>query len=501
MTYEQVGKAMSWNLMAKLARFIAGPISFVIVVRMLGSYDWGVLSILKTLSGFALIIVVLGGPQALLKYLPSIRVKGGMQAFFLKIRKLVILQTVAWILLITAVFFTRDMISSFYHLRSDRFNLYLMVAMGLIIFKISMSMITNILQAWYKTKELSIVNTIANICYLALMMLLLKAGMGVVGYLVAGAVIDIGSTLILLPRVLKLVRDDTKPGQDLPGLGNIMKYSLPFVVTGFLNQIVWRHSEVLFLGRYIGAEASGFFGLAYDIPQMALEFVPLTIWPIVMAGMSEVYSKDVSRLPEAIDIYYRLLFMLVVPVAAMGFAFARPVVPMLYGNEMLPASLLTQLFFVVFSYAFLYTPLSMTLYVIGKSWVNMLVLTLMAILNIGLDIALIPRYGIWGAFAPVVMILGIEVVVFAAVVRRFRPDIRIPAGFIIRCYLAVLPTACLAFVSYRWNSPVEIVLQMILGLALLLAGFKLMGMVGEREKELILKLPLPFKEKLVSILR
>jgi len=498
-TYEKVGRAMSWNILAKLARLAAGPVSFIIVVRILGSYNWGVLSILKTIAGFALIIVTLGGSQALLKYLPAMRVKGGMQSFFSQIRRLFIFQIAAWIVLVALVWVFRDTISSFYRDRPENFNIYLFAAVALVIFKVSISMVTNILQSWYKTKKLSIVIAIANAVYLLLMMLLLRAGLGIIGYLIAGAFIDMLTTIILIPGIVELVREDKRIGEETPGIGSIMKYSLPFVVTGLLTQIVWRHSEVLFLGRYIGAEASGFFSLAYDIPQMALEFVPLTIWPIVMAGISEVFSRDDRRLPEAIDIYYRLLFMLVIPVAAMGFAFARPLVPLLYGSEMLPAALLTQLFFIVFSYSFLYTPMSMVLYVIGKSWVNMLVLTVMAVLNIGLDIALIPRYGIWGAFFPVLLILGVEVVVFRFAVRIFRPDIRVPLGFIGKCYLAALPTASLSYLSSRWDSPLSLILMMILGIALLFAGFRFLNIIGEKEKELILKLPLPFKEKLVSI--
>lgn len=500
MTIEKVGRAMSWNLLAKVARFAAGPVSYIIVVRALGSYQWGILSVLKTITAFGLIVATLGGGQALLKYLPSMRVKGGMQSFFRRFLRFLALQTVAWAVIIASAWAARGSISRFYNVESERFSLYLVVAVALILFRIGISMITNILQSWYETKRLGIVIAIGNACYLILMMLLLKAGFGIVGYLAAGAAIDIGMTLFLLPQVVELVRKEGDDGVEAPPMANILKYSLPFVVTGFLNQIVWRHSEVLFLGRWSGMEASGFFGLAYDIPQMALEFVPLTIWPIVMAGTSEIYSRDEGRLPEAIDIYYRLLFLLVLPVAAMGFAFARPMVPLLFGADMSPAALLTQLFFVVFSYSFLYTPLSMALYVMEKSWVNMLVLTFMAVLNIGLDIALIPRYGLWGAFFPVVFVLGVEIAVFSFAIGRFRKDVRAPVGFILKCYAAALPTACLAFISSRYDSPAALIVEMIAGALLLVAGFRILKVLGEKERELILRLPLPFKEKILAII-
>lgn len=497
--YEKVGKAMTWNFLARAVRFMAGPVSYMIVVRSLGSYNWGILSVLKTIAGFALIFVMLGAGQALLKYLPTIRVKGGMHGFFRNIKRFFLLQTGAWVVVMIIVWSARRGISDFYGVTSDGFSLYMVVAIALVIFKVGISMISNILQSWYETRMLSIVTIIGNVVYLIIMMILLKAGMGVVGYLAAGALIDIGMTAALIPQTLELVRKCPVGGGDPPEFSQMVRFSLPFIVTGFLNQIVWRHSEVLLLGRWTGMEASGYFGLAYDIPQMALEFVPLTIWPIVMAGTSEVFSRDAGRLPQAIDLYFRLLFILVIPVAAMGFAFSRAMVPVLFGSEMLPAAHLTQLFFVVFSYSFLYTPMSMALYVMEKSWVNMLVLTLMAIINVGLDFALIPRYGIWGAFVPIVIVLGIEVVVFNMAVRYFRKDVKIPVRFIVKCYLAAVPTACLAMTAVKWDSLGALVIQMVIGMALLVAGFRFMKILGEREKKLIMNLPIPFKEKILAI--
>jgi O-antigen/teichoic acid export membrane protein len=338
-----------------------------------------------------------------------------------------------------------------------------------------------------------------NVLYVILLILFMKVGWSIAGVLAAGGVVNLAMILFLLPELLELTRkapDDEAPG---PGAARMLRYSLPFVATGLLNQIVWRHSEVLFLGHYTGMEAAGHFGLAYRLPQMALEFIPLSIWPIVMAGISEAYAREPERLSESVDVYFRLLFLLVVPVAAMGFAFSGPLVPLLFGEGMVPAAEMTRLFFVVFSYSFLYTPLSMALYVMEKSWVNMLVFAALAIVNIGLDLALIPRFGLWGAFFPVAAVMLLAVVVFRKVAGRFDSSLAIPAGFVGRCYLAAVPTALLGISASRWDSPIALAVQMPIGVILLLAGVKLLKLLGEREKALIMRLPIPLKEKIVSI--
>ena len=499
MIVEKAGKAMSWSILAKIARFLAMPLAYIVIVRSLGEHDWGVLSILRTITGFALVIVMLGGGKAVLRYIPEVSVKGGMKALISDMTRLAALQAIVWAVLTFAVYFSGDWLASLFHQDPSVFGTYVVIAMGFVLFEAGMALTMNALQSWYETRRLAIVMVLGNILYIILLILFMKIGWGIAGVLAAGGAVNLAMILLLIPELLELAGkapDDEAPG---PGAARIMRYSLPFVATGILNQIVWRHSEVLFLGHYTGMEAAGHFGLAYRLPQMALEFIPLSIWPIVMAGISEAYSRDPERLSESVDVYYRLLFLLVVPVAAMGFAFSGPLVPLLFGEGMVPAAAMTRLFFVVFSYSFLYTPLSMALYVMEKSWVNMLVFAALAVVNIGLDLALIPRFGLWGAFFPVAAVMLLAVVIFRAVAGRFDSRLVIPAGFVVRCYLAAFPTALLGISSSRWDSPIALAVQMVIGVVLLLAGVKLMKLFGEKEKALLMRLPIPLKEKIVSI--
>lgn len=500
MIVEKAGRAMSWSVVAKVARFLAMPLAYIIIVRSLGEHDWGVLNVLRTISGFALILVMLGGEKAILRYIPEVRVKGGMRALLSDVRRLAVLQVSAWALLTLAGYLSGDWLASLFHQDPSVFGRYVVVALGLVLFEAGMTLTMNALQSWYETKRLAGVMVMGNALYIILLILFMKVWPGVTGVLVAGGAVNVLMILLLLPELVELTRKASADDGPGPGTARMLKYSLPFVATGILNQIVWRHSEVLFLGHFSGMEAAGHFGLAYRIPQMALEFIPLSIWPIIMVGMSEAYSREPEKLPESVDIYFRLLFLLVVPVAAMGFAFSAPLVPILFGTGMAPAAEMTRLFFVVFSYSFLYTPLSVALYVMEKSWVNMLVFAALAIVNIGLDLAFIPRFGLWGAFFPVAAVMLLAVVVFRAVAGRFDSGLSIPAGFIARCYLAALPTALLGISASKWDSPIALAAQMLIGVILLFVGVKFLRLFGEREKALLLRLPIPLKEKIVSIL-
>jgi len=496
----KIGIAMSWNVFAKVGRFVAGPVAYIIIVRSLGEYRWGVLSVLKSVMGFALVIVMMGGGKGLLKFLPELRVKGGIKLFLKTIKKLVFIQVLVWLGLILAVWLLSDKIEGLYEVESGNFRLLLVIAVGFVLFQVMMTVVMNILQSWYETKLLGFVIIGGNVCYLGFLMLFLGClDLGITGVLLAGAISNIGMVLVLFPKIAGLVSREKKKALSVPGLGEFMKFSFPFVVTGILNQIVWRQSEVLFLGHFTGMEAAGYFELAYRVPQMVLEFIPLSIWPLVMAGISESYSRDRKSLSKAVDLYFRLLYIVIIPVTVMGFAFSKAMIPLLYGVKMAPAGIYAQLFFIVFSYSFLYTPISMALYVMGKSWVNMLVFLFLAIVNIGLDIVFIPAYGLWGAFIPVAFVLLLAVVVFNLVIKRFEKEIKVPAKFILRCYIAALPAGLFVFTVSIWASPAMLAIQIIAGIVLIVLGFRWMKIVGDREKEIIMKLPLPFKEMIISI--
>ncbi|MDZ7859865.1 MAG: oligosaccharide flippase family protein [Candidatus Krumholzibacteriota bacterium] len=500
MSFSKIGIAMSWNVVAKLARFVAGPAAYIIIVRSLGEYRWGILSVLKSVTGFAFIIIMMGGGKGLLKFLPELRVRGGMKQFLNTVKKLFVIQTLVWLIMILAVWLLSDTIEGIYDVESGSFRFLLVVAVGFILFQVMMTVIMNILQSWYETKLLSFVLIGGNVSYLLLLLLFINFfDLGIMGVFLAGGISNALMVLLLFPKASGLVTREKEESPDVPGLDKFIKFSLPFVITGILNQIVWRQSEVLFLGHFTGMVEAGYFELAYRIPQMVLEFIPLSIWPLVMAGISESYSRDKKSLPRAVDLYFRLIYIIIIPITVMGFAFSKELIPLLYGVKMTPAGTYTQLFFIVFSYSFLYTPVSMALYVMGKSWVNMLVFLFLAILNICLDIVLIPAFGLLGAFVPVAFVLFVAVVIFNIVIKRFGRDIKVPIKFISKCYLAAVPAGLLVFTASIWNSPVMLALQVIVGCILVILGFRWMKIIGDREREIIMKLPIPFKEIIISV--
>jgi O-antigen/teichoic acid export membrane protein len=270
------------------------------------------------------------------------------------------------------------------------------------------------------------------------------------------------------------------------GPGRIARYTFPLVGKSFLGQIIWRQSEALIVGYYFGPVLAGYFHLGYNFPQRILEFIPLALWPLVLAGLSEVQSRKEEELPRAIGLYYRVLFLLVIPVAAFGLTLGDKVIMVLYGGEMAQAGVLCRLFFAVFVIAFLGTPLHMATYVVEKTWANLAVGAAGAAVTLGLDLILIPRYGLYGGVPPTALGLVISNYLQYRIAKRYVPGLRIPWGHLGR----VLAASCSIVLVYPlrpWvGGPVGLACACAGCCILFTAAGRLLKVLGDEEREVLM---------------
>jgi O-antigen/teichoic acid export membrane protein len=219
-----------------------------------------------------------------------------------------------------------------------------------------------------------------------------------------------------------------------------------------------------------------------------------------MAGTSELYARNSDNLRAAIDRYYRMLFILCAPICVTGMVLGGRMIPILFSEQMAPAALPTQLFFAVFTVSFFATPLSMALYVMEKTHINLIVYVCLAVVNVGLDLVLIPRYGVYGAIVPVAVVIAVSPFVYRAIIGRHVAGVRIPLRFIGRCFLASSPVALLVPVLGYVNGVFTLAAAFALAAVVLVLSFKLVGVLGEEERDLLSSIPLPMAGRLLKFM-
>jgi O-antigen/teichoic acid export membrane protein len=350
----------------------------------------------------------------------------------------------------------------------DRETLAGLVVMGmaLLVTRLLFDFATQVYHALLDLRLVSAVTVLWQVAFLGGLVVFFQAGYGVLGVLLAAAAANVVAFLILaLGWRGRLAPAGERETPDFR-LGRILRYGLPFAAIQVFYTIVWRHSETILITRYWGPTEAGYFGTAYAFTQQVLDFVPTAIWPLVMASYAAVFTLDRERARRLVAHYYKLLFLVATPLSVGGAVLGDRALIVLYGAEYAPGGMLAQIFFVVQCLSFLGTPLSMTLYVLERTWVNLLIWVGAAIVNVGLNVALIPIDWRLGAALPVSLAVGLMPIAYWLILSRQGYRVRVPWSFLGRVVLGSVGLLALiplrGWVSGAWQLLVAAILSLIL---------------------------------------
>lgn len=497
-TSQRIGTAMAWSVASRAGRFLLGFASSILVVRGLGDHDYGVLSAVRSVLMFVVLLSGFGTGQSLLRFLPALRVARAGDGARDLVRRVVWIHAAAWLVMVALALCFRGGIERLLH--EPGVGMFVAIGVGLALFEVLFALLGNVLNAAYDTARLSAASLASHVVYIAALVPALRAGWGVAGVLAAAAAGNAVACAIIWPRIRAAVDWGGEPAPVVVERRRFWRYSLPFAAIGVLNLIVWRQSETLLLAHFRTPEETGYFDLAYRLPQTILEFVPGTVWPLVMAGMSEAYARDPGRLAGAVRRYYRMLFALCTPLCILGAVLGGRAVPVLFGAAMAPAAVPTQLFFIIFTVSFLSTPLSMVLYVLEKTPVNLLIYLVLAVINVGLDLILIPKFGVPGAMVPVAIAIALQPVLYFSVVRRYVPGISIPFGFIGRCLLASAPVVAGYAILRAMSGPAGLAVAGAVALVLLAVSYRFARIFEADELAALRSIPVPLAARVAQFL-
>jgi O-antigen/teichoic acid export membrane protein len=403
-----------------------------------------------------------------------------------------------WAALLLAALAARGLTERLFHV--EGIGVVVVAAVALALFEILFTLAGQVLNASFEARRLAFASAASHVVYLGILLGALSGGLSVIEVLVAAAAGNLVACVMVAGRLVPSTDFGPAPGSEF-GAGRVLRYSAPFAAIGILNLVVWRQSEVLLLGHFRSPEETGYFDLAYRLPQTILEFVPGTVWPLVMAGMSEAFARDRSSIRRAVDRYYRMLFVLCAPICVLGAVLAPAAVAVMFGEGMTPAAIPMQLFFIILTVSFFSTPLSMSLYVLEKTHVNLLIYGVLTVINLGLDLLLIPKYGVFGAVVPVAIAIAVQPLAYYVAVRREIIGIGIPFAFIGRCFLASAAALVALPVLHFWHGASGLAAAGLVACAAVALAYRGAGVLGADEIDAVGAIPLPGAAKLADFFR
>lgn len=198
--------------------------------------------------------------------------------------------------------------------------------------------------------------------------------------------------------------------------------ALPFALTFFLTNVYFQ-IDVPILQHFRSFAEVGWYKFAYK-PFEALQFIPLAIQVVVYPLLGVYFVTDVSRLKAAYERFFKVLILLGWPLTVGTFVLVHPVGRLFRLFPQSEASLRILAFGIVFLFAnsAFYAMLNAT----NRQHLNAWATGFAAVLNIVLNLILIPFYGYLAASATTVVTEAALCVFGWWFVQRHRPDLRLP---------------------------------------------------------------------------
>ncbi len=195
-----------------------------------------------------------------------------------------------------------------------------------------------------------------------------------------------------------------------PASKELVFFSIPLLGTAILHQIItW--TDTLMLG---GIKTSADVGL-YNVSHLLAKVISFPLGAILIIFIpvfSVLYAQDrFKEMKLNFKIITKWLCSLTLPLFIFFFLFPEDIITFLFGAEYVFASFALRILSIGFILNNFSGPCGVTLVTIGRSRFVMFATLLTAILNIILNIILIPVYGIIGAaFASVFSLISINII-------------------------------------------------------------------------------------------
>ena len=239
---------------------------------------------------------------------------------------------------------------------------------------------------------------------------------------VASQIFVIAYTLAAI-RVFRLGR--VRLGLNFALIRRWWPLALPFAYTFFLTNLYFR-AGVLILQQFRSFSEVGWYTFAYK-PFEALQFVPLAIQAVVYPLLGVYFVSDASRLRVSYQRFYRVLILLGWPLTVATFVLVHPI-NQIFNRSGAFAQSEPALRILAFGIVFLFANSAFyaMLNAMNRQHLNAWATGIAAVINIALNLALIPLYGYLAASAATVITEAALCVAGWWFVQRQRPDLRLP---------------------------------------------------------------------------
>lgn len=445
----------------------------IIIAKNLGVEAYGLFSIAFSIFLLFSTIGTLSLDRGLLRFISYYKAKNETGNIREIIKKALIIETIIGILLFLLLYFISKPISIYIFHNARLIPLIKIISFSIPLYLIY-TIITSYLQAIEKTVLASVVNNIVNnLARIIFLLIFIYLGFGInsVGYSYVFSFIVVLTVIIVFSNIIKTLRSKEKATYNMTN--ELIIYSIPLLGSTIISQLQGMVDTTL-IGYFKGAYDAGLYNAALPIATLLIIF-PVVIYPTVIQQLTKYYSKENK---EGIKTLFKQIpkWMLLInlPLAALIALFPGVFINLLFGKEFLSASFSLTLITI---YNLLFSIYMVSFYsfeVIKKTKSLFIVTTSALLINLIMDIILIPKLGINGAAISILtsgIFAGITSILLARKYFGFNPLSWNIAKLFIITGISLIPIFIIRKI-FPMNLILLIISGLIFGLVYLILIFK-----------------------------
>ena len=396
-------KKISGGVLFKtIANFVFMGLGFVISVilnRHYGKETYGLLTLVYTVTGLFSGISDIGSGSAVIKYLPKyLKQKDNKNAIGI-IEAGLLLQLLGIFLVAGLILSTVRLIAlSFFH-RPELIPLLYAGVMYFALFSL-MDYLFSVFQGFESWRKEALLNILYPLIYLLLIALVIRLGYGIKIILLANglsAFLVIVLGIMLMPPQIKKIFDFKYKIQEILQYGkDMIHFGLPLIFINLnFSLVMWMDKAIL--GRYAPLKDVTLYFIAFNFITVIYLFTK-TFFTVFMPFLAKLDIDDKHGTQTKFTIIFRWFLHTGIIASIASFFIIKPIILSCYGQDYYPSVPAFRLMLLALILRSAYNPVGMfVVNVFGKTKRSLVVSTISMIINIFLNILLIPQFGFRGA--------------------------------------------------------------------------------------------------------
>ncbi len=472
--------------LASYLEYFLGLIITTIIARSLGAEQYGIYSFILWLSAFGVALLSDGLGVTAIRFLAELRGEG---------RNDLVRPLVAWLvrLLLIATLPVALLLLLVYGITADRqMPGYYWVAAFVIA-----SFIPKAINIFYVNVAKGIeeystqfrINLLVNPFNLAAVSLVALLGGGVrefvFAYLLVSLAYALASWWLVSARLADYPRAPAPRFREQGDVGQVSRSVKLMTLTLFLGFVVEKQLEVFVLNFYQMPTEAGLYNAGFILGVSAMGLVPGVLSGIILPVMARAGADGADAQAHKYREFSRYLVLLAVPLVCYGVALSVEIIELVFGAEYSRSAIAFAIVLVASGVTIMVHSANSVLLTRDMQHKMLKGVAIGAVINIVIDFAAIPLYGLWGALAGFITTL-LFISAYNIRMASHALGTTLEWGYYLRVFtVGVIVATPFLLLKNHFPPALSIFVGGALYVGLFLAGLFLAGLIRDQDREVL----------------